>query len=48
MEEQGFWDNPEQSQNTLKELKSLKDSFTNYNELASLKEDIETLMEMIE
>lgn len=48
MEEQGFWDNPEQSQNTLKELKTLKDSFTNYNELASLKEDIETLMEMVE
>lgn len=48
MEEQGFWDNPEQSQNTLKELKALKDSFTNYSELAALKEDIETLIEMIE
>lgn len=48
MEEQGFWDNPEQSQNTLKELKVLKDSFTNYSELASLKEEIEMLMEMIE
>ena len=48
MEEQGFWDNPEVSQNTLKELKVLKDSFSNYEELSSLKEDIETLIEMIE
>ncbi len=48
MEEQGFWDNPETSQNTLKELKILKDSFSNYDEISSLKEDIETLIEMIE
>lgn len=48
MEEQGFWDNPEVSQNTLKELKVLKDSFSNYEEISSLKEDIETLIEMIE
>ncbi len=48
MEEQGFWDNPEKSQAVLKELKTLKDSFMNYNELAAMKEDIETLMEMIE
>lgn len=48
MEEQGFWDNPEESQNTLKQLKSLKDSFTNYDSLVRQKEDIETLIEMIE
>ena len=48
MEEQGFWDNPEASQNTLKELKVLKDSFNNYDELARMKEDMETLIEMIE
>lgn len=48
MEEQGFWDNPETSQNTLKELKVLKDSFNNYDELARMKEDMETLIEMIE
>ena len=48
MEEQGFWDNPEESQNTLKELKSLKDSFNNYDSLVSQKEDIETMMELIE
>ena len=48
MEEQGFWDNPEASQNTLKELKALKDSFTNYDNLIQQKEDIETMIEMIE
>lgn len=48
MEEQGFWDNPEASQNTLKELKALKDSFTNYDSLIQQKDDIETMIEMIE
>lgn len=48
MEEQGFWDNPEESQNTLKQLKALKDSFNNYDSLINQKEDIETMIEMIE
>lgn len=48
MEEQGFWDNPEESQNTLKELKSLKDSFSNFDSLVRQKEDIETMIEMLE
>ncbi len=30
MEDQSFWDDPDESQNKLKELKSLKDSFENF------------------
>ena len=48
MEDQGFWDDPEESQKKLKELKSLKDSFENYNELSRQKEDIETFIQMAE
>ncbi len=48
MEDPGFWDNPEQSQIKLKELKSLKDSFENYNKLVKQKEDAETFIEMAE
>ena len=36
MEDQGFWNDPETSQKKLKELKALKDAFTNYNEWRSL------------
>ena len=39
MEDQGFWNDPETSQKKLKELKALKDAFTNYNELEKLRDD---------
>ena len=32
MEAPGFWDNPDKSQNAMKELKGLKDAFERYNE----------------
>lgn len=48
MEDQGFWDDPEFSQNKLRELKSLKDSFEKYDELIKQKEDAETFIEMAE
>lgn len=46
MEEPGFWDNPEESQNIMKELKSLKDVRDSYEKLKGQYEDIETLIEM--
>jgi len=46
MEAPNFWDNPEQSQQLMKELKDLKDDREGYQELVSLKEDMETLIEM--
>ncbi len=46
MEDQNFWNNPEESQKKLKELKELKDAFTNYKELIQLKEDAMTYIEM--
>ena len=48
MEDPGFWDDPEKSQIKLKELKDLKDSFDNYNELVKQKEDAEIFIEMAE
>ena len=33
MESPGFWDNPDKSQNAMKELKGLKDAFERYIEL---------------
>lgn len=48
MEDQGFWDDPELSQQKLKELKSLKDSFENYNELVRQRDDAFTFMEIAE
>lgn len=46
MEEPGFWDQPEESQKLMKELKSLKDDVEIYEKLVSQMEDIEVLMEM--
>lgn len=46
MEEPDFWNNPEDSQNKMKELKSLKDDVTTYAQLVSQYEDIETMIEM--
>lgn len=48
MEAQGFWDDTEKSQNTMRELKALKDSFEKYDELAQGLEDAKTLIEMAE
>ena len=48
MEDPGFGDDPEKSQIKLKELKTLKDSFDNYNELVKQKEDAEIFIEMAE
>jgi len=46
MEAPDFWDDPEKSQQLMKELKTLKDDREGYEELVSMKEDIETLIEM--
>lgn len=48
MEDQNFWNDPEMSQNKLKELKSLKNSFENYDELVKQKEDAQAFIEMAE
>lgn len=46
MEAPGFWDNPDYSNQKMKELKNLKDLVGVCNGLASQYEDIETLIEM--
>ena len=46
MEEPGFWDNPERSNQKMKELKNMKDTVASYEHLESQKEDILTLIEM--
>ncbi|HIQ99825.1 MAG TPA: peptide chain release factor 2 [Candidatus Scybalocola faecavium] len=46
MEEPGFWDNPEKSQEAMKELKSLKDTVESYHKLSQAYEDVETMIEM--
>ena len=46
MEAPDFWDNPDKSQQLMKELKDLKDDREGYQELISMKEDMETLIEM--
>ena len=46
MEEPDFWDNPERSQEMMKELKSLKDDKEIYENLESQRDDMETLIEM--
>lgn len=46
MEASDFWNNPEVSQNKMKELKSLKDDVATYRELETAYEDIETMIEM--
>ena len=46
MEAPDFWDNPEKSQEMMKELKALKDDREGYQELVLMKEDMETLIEM--
>ncbi len=46
MEEPGFWDDPDSSTKTVKELKYLKDSVKSAEDLEREYEDIETMMEM--
>ena len=46
MEAPQFWDNPERSQELMKELKSKKDDVEVYTHLATQFEDIETMIEM--
>ncbi|MEE1100972.1 MAG: peptide chain release factor 2 [Agathobacter sp.] len=46
MEAPDFWDDPEVSQNKMKELKSMKDDVSTYASLATQYEDIETMIEM--
>ncbi len=48
MEEPGFWDDPEQSQELMKKLKSMKDDIAVYHTLQEQYEEIETLIEMAE
>ncbi len=46
MEAPDFWDDPERSQEKMKQLKSLKDDVETYASLTRQREDIETLLEM--
>ncbi|MDY3797125.1 MAG: peptide chain release factor 2 [Agathobacter sp.] len=46
MEAPDFWDDPEKSQNKMKELKSMKDDVLTYAGLEEQYEDIETMVEM--
>ena len=46
MEEQNFWDNPEEAQKQTIELGNLKDDLEKYKKLETDKEDIETMIEM--
>ncbi len=48
MEEPGFWDDPEQSQELMKKLKSMKDDIAVWHTLQEQYEEIETLIEMAE
>ncbi|MDD7740905.1 MAG: peptide chain release factor 2 [Fusicatenibacter sp.] len=46
MEEPDFWDRPEEAQNYMKQLSSMKEDRDTYQKLVSAKEDMETLIEM--
>ena len=46
MEEPDFWDRPEEDQELMKQLSSMKDDRDTYQRLVSAKEDMETLIEM--
>ncbi len=48
MEENGFWDNIEESGRVMKEAKNLKDAIDRFNEINGSFEDIETMIEMAE
>ena len=46
MEAPDFWNDPEVSQNKMKEVKSLKDDVATYAALSAQYDDIETMIEM--
>lgn len=46
MEAPDFWNDPEVSQNKMKEVKSLKDDVATYAALSTQYDDIETMIEM--
>ena len=46
MEEPNFWDNPEEAQEQMKQLSSMKEDRDTYQKLVAAKEDMETLIEM--
>ena len=48
LEQPGFWDNVTESQNVMKELKNLKDTIEEFDELKSQYEDIETMIALVE
>ena len=48
LEEPGFWDDPEVSQQVMKELKNLQDSVKQIEQLYSDYEDMKLLIEMSE
>ncbi len=48
LEQPGFWDNVSESQNVMKELKNLKDTIEEFEELKGQYEDIETMISLVE
>ena len=46
MEEPGFWDDTAHAQDLMKELKNLKDTVEEYNQLKTRFEDVQTLIQM--
>lgn len=46
MEEPGFWDNPEESQKIMKELRHLEDVVKSFESLENQYEEIQILIEM--
>lgn len=46
MEAPDFWDNPERSQNIMRELKSLKDCIETYNSISNMYEDTISFIEL--
>ena len=47
MEEEGFWNDAEKAQNYMKELKNLKDTIAEYNDLKTQYQDLYDLIEMV-
>lgn len=48
MEDPGFWDNVEYSQDIIKKVKNMKDVLSDFEGLVTVSEDIETMIEMAE
>ena len=46
LEEPDFWNDPDKSTKIMQELKNLKDTVAEFNELESLNEEIELLIDM--